>query len=79
MFLNNIYFIECVNTFRTFSLKQIKAALFLFSEVVSRQKKFEQVDVPLTLMAYHRKVSTFIKKNKMLSQIGQIWQIKDSI
>ena len=70
------YCIQCVPTFRTLPLKRIKAALFLSSEVVSRQKIFYQVDCLLALKVYHRKISTFIKKQNALANWASI---KESI
>ena len=74
VFLSNLI-IKCVPTFRALSPKRIKAALFLFSEVVWRQKKILQVNFPLTLMVYHRKISKFIKKQNAVTYGASI---KDS-
>ena len=63
---------KSVSTFRALSLKRIKAVLFPFSEVVSRQKKFLQVNFPLTLLVYRRKIGIIIKKIKMRWPIGHL-------
>ena len=60
-----------VLTFRALSLRQITAALFVYSGVVSRHNKSMKIDFPLTLMVYHRKL-VHLSKNKMLWQIGHI-------
>ena len=69
MFLNNML-IECVNRFRALSLhykSELKRRCFFLPEVISKQQKFEQVDFPVAWMVFHRKVSTFIKKQNALA------------
>ena len=56
-------------TFPALSLMRITTALFVYSEVVSRQNKSMKIDFLLILMFYHRKISAFIK-NKMLCKLG---------
>ena len=67
---------KCVPTFRTLSLKRIKAELFPFSRVVLRQKEYQQLNFPLTLLVYHIKISILIKKQNVMAYRASI---KDSI
>ena len=53
--------------FRALSLKRITRVLFVYSGVVARHNKSMKIDFPLTLMVYHRKISTFIKKQNALA------------
>ena len=50
-------------------------ALFVYSWVVSRHNKSMKTDFPVTLMVYHRRMSTFIKKQNALANWASI---KDS-
>ena len=65
-----------VLTFGAFSLRRITTALFVYSVVVLRQNKSMKIDFPLTLIVYHRKISTFIKKQNTLANWASI---KESI
>ena len=46
-------------------------ALFVYSGVVSRHNKSIKSDFPLTLIVYHRKISTFIKKQNALANCAK--------
>ena len=56
-----------VLTFRALSLRRIATALFGYSSVVSRHNKSIKIDFLVTLMVYHRKIGTFIKKQNALA------------
>ena len=45
-------------------------ALFVYSGAVSRYNKSMKIDFSLTLMVYHRKISTCIKKTKCFGKLG---------
>ena len=65
---------ECVHMYisnMASKANQSGAVKFLFSEVVSRQKKFYQVNFLLTLLVHHRKIA-HLSKNKMLWAIGHL-------
>ena len=50
--------------------------LFVYSGVVSRHNKSMKIDFHLTLMVYHRKISTSIIKQNALANWASV---KDSI
>ena len=72
------HFVELitVNTANDELLRRITATLFVCSEGVSRHNKSMKIDFPLTLMAYHRKIGTIIKKQNTMANWASI---KDSI
>ena len=60
----NVGFMQCAQLFQALSLRRITVALFVYQGVVSKHNKLSKIDfpLPLTLMVYHRKMGTFIKK-----------------
>ena len=63
-------------TFRALSLRRITTVLFVYQGEVSRHNKFLKIDFNFPLMIYHRKISTFIKKQNAMAYEASF---KDSI
>ena len=70
------YFMKCVAMYRTLPLRPITAVLFNFSEVlvVSRQETLTD-NFLLTVLAYQRNITTFVKNAKCVGLRGYLSEI----